>query len=235
MSRHSVIGPRFGAAAAASVVPLLAFLGCMTVKYPRTGDVLAPGADEALVFGRVRVIDCGAEITPWNDEFWEMLSPYQEPAILLSVFHVERGKRGILPRLEPDGRFSWIIPRGTYLLYHTRPESPVPNEPLAAFQVPPGPAAVYLGVLTMQIESEPDSETGEPRYSLAAVEVADEFPIARDLLLARYRVAGEDIARSPMVCDPALRTLFEDYSRRRCEEILNAHGIRLLEKTGGAR
>jgi len=206
----------------------IASAACLTMKYPEPGQPVRTSEGEALAFGRIMVIDRDHEIEPWNSALRDALFAGEKPEIRLSLFLIESNRRAIYVRIEPDGSFFWILPRGTYLLYHSRIDQQPPNEPLAAFQVPPEAHAVYLGTMTMHIESNENGTTGKQDYEVANTQITDELERAQQGLVGRFPDPIGSTARKLMIDDPSLRNLFQDYSKRECEKKLNQHGIYLL-------
>lgn len=207
---------------------LFASAACLTMKYPEPGQPVRTSEGEALAFGRIAVIDRDHELEPWNSDLREALFAGEKPEIRLSLFLIESNRRAIYVRVEPDGSFFWVLPRGTYLLYHSRVDRRPPNEPLAAFQIAPGARAVYLGTMTMHIESNENRTTGKQDYEVENIQITDELGRAQQGLVGRHPDLVGPAAGKLMISDPLLRNLFQDYSERECEKILNQHGIYLL-------
>jgi hypothetical protein len=206
----------------------LAAAACLQVRYPEPGRPVGTAEGAALAFGRIAVFDRGYEIELWNSDLRADLFAPEKPVIRLSLFHIEANRRAIDVRVEPDGSFFWILPTGTYLIYHSRVDRQPPNEPLSAFQVPSAMRAVYVGTLEMHIESDYIKETGRQDYDLVDIGVKDEFERAKQGLAARYPDIIAQPERKPMITDPLLRDLFRDYSKRACEKVLHQHGLQLL-------
>ena len=209
---------------------MLAFASaaCLMMKYPEPGQPVRATEGEALAFGRIAVIDRDHEIEPWRSDLGDALFAGEKPEIKLSLFLIEANRRAIYVRIEPDGSFFWVLPTGTYLLYHSHVDRQPANEPLAAFQITPGAHALYLGTMTMPIESNENRTTGKQDYEVADIQITDELERAQQGLVGRYPDLVGSTARKLMIYDPSLRDLFQDYSKRECEKILNQHGIYLL-------
>ena len=204
--------------------------GCFQIRYPEPGRPVAVAEGKSLAFGRIAVIDRDHEIEPWRSELREALFAGEKPEIRLSLFFVESDRRAIYVRIEPDGSFFWVLPAGTYLLYHSLVDRQLPNETIAAFQVPSGAHAVYLGAMTMRIESGRNRETGKLDYDVTAISIGSEFERAKHVLAARYPGLAGPIVQKLMITDPSLEGLFRDYSQKECERILDRHGLRLLDQ-----
>lgn len=217
-SRRGIFGPLLLACAIAS--------GCVAVRSPRAGEPIDLAADEVLVFGRLRVADRGVELFPPQIDF-DPLSQRGQVDFRPSLFQVETGKRALRPALEPDGTFWWILPRGTYLLFHTPPGTLLRNEVLAGFQIQAPTRAVYVGILDLDITSDPHS--GPPaEYSIARLGIGDEFASAAAVLRRRHSSFDATPAKALLFDDPEFPSLFDDYSESRCARILARHGLRPL-------
>jgi hypothetical protein len=206
----------------------LAAAACLQVRYPEPRRPVGTAEGAALAIGRIAVIDREYEIEPWNHDLREGLFAAEKPVIRLSLFHIEANRRAIDVRVEPDGSFFWILPPGTYLIYHSRVDRQPPNKPLAAFQIPPAARAVYLGTMEMHIESNYNKQTGRQDYDLVDIGIKDEFERAKQGLAWRHPDFAAQPERKLMITDPSLRDLFQDYSKRGCEKVLNQHGLQLL-------
>jgi hypothetical protein len=206
----------------------MTLFACLHVKYPSPGEPIDTEENEALVFGKVKVIDRGYEINPWSFDLVEALSSVEKPEIKLSLFLIEANQRGIYVIIEPDGSFYWIVPRGTYLIYHSRIGQQPVNEPLAAFQVTDDAHAVYLGTMAMHIESSYNRESERQEYEVTNVRIEDEFDKANKGMIFRYPDFVGTMVKKLMVHDSELRSLFQDYSQRKCGKILSRHDLHLM-------
>lgn len=215
--------PRNGPTLAAIVAAALA--GCLSVRTPEPGAPLRLAGDEGVVFGRLRAFDRGAPIDPWSIEPGEVW--VEDPVIRLALLHVESGsKRPDVP-VESGGRVAWILPEGTYLLYHTPSVDPPWNEPLAAFQVRAGPEAADLGELRLLLSVDRPLGAELATYSLVDVTSAPGTVESSRAFLDRHPGIAS-IRRCAWTVDPELRGLFADWSREACERVLARHGLRLL-------
>jgi hypothetical protein len=181
-------------------------------------------AGEGLVFGRVRVFELGYEITPWSREATELLA--EDPEIRLALLHVESGRKRPDVPIAVDGRFEWILPAGTYLLYHTPSLEPPLNEPLAAFQAEPGPDPNDLGELELAISVDRPSTSELARYALLGVEARAGNGETAAAFLQRYP-GSSPIRQGAVVVDPQLGGLFANWSRAACARILGRHGMEI--------
>jgi hypothetical protein len=197
---------------------------CLALRTPEVGEPIALAVDEALVIGQVRVFEQGRELHPWKLEGVELL--LADPELKLSLFQVESGRKHPYVPLESDGRFEWIVPAGTYLIYHTPSVDPPFNEPLTAFQVRAGAEPVDLGELRLDITVE-RSRLGEcSGYDVVSVDAAPREPDAALAQLSRHP-GTHSIRPGTLVVDPALRGLFANWSREACAQVLASHGIEL--------
>lgn len=204
--------------------------GCLEVRTPQPGAPVSAAAGEGVVFGRVRVFELGREITPWKRESLEILA--EDPAIRLALFHVDSGRKRPDVAISADGRFEWILPAGTYLLYHTPSIEPAFNEPLAAFQVPASSDPHDLGELELAISVERSLSAALASYTLLKVE-ARAGDAASAAAFSRRHPASADVRSGSVVVDPELGGLFRDWSRAACARILARHGMRLGPAAGG--
>jgi hypothetical protein len=195
--------------------------GCLSVATPKAGAPARPTAAEGIVFGRVRVFDRGQEITPWKVELAEILA--EDPILRLALFNVERERRRPAP-ISPEGRFGWILPSGTYLIYHTPSIDPPFNEPLAAFQVAGGSGAVDLGELHLAVSVDRPLSWSLASYTLSRVEALAAHAGSADWFLKDHP-GTSDVRRGAFVVDPELGGLFTRWSPEACARILARHGI----------
>ncbi|HPC74565.1 MAG TPA: hypothetical protein P5551_05970 [Syntrophales bacterium] len=211
-----------------SILALFIFTACVWLRYPEPGEPLGKLGDRALVFGKIQVRERGREFKPWSYNLLDFIAAFGKPNVDLSIFWVEAGARGFSVTVEGDGHFYWIIPRGTYLMYHTYLDPFPNNEAFAAFQVPARGDAVYIGTLIMHIESEYESSSREIGFRVLEVEIADDF--SEELYIFRKRHPGlqVDVTDLPAKYDPLLLNVFKDYDRYRCEKILKQNGLSLL-------
>jgi hypothetical protein len=174
------------------------------------------------VFGRVRVFELGHELTPWKREPTEILA--EDPLIRLALFHVEsERKRPDLP-ISAEGRFAWILPVGTYLLYHTPSIAPPFNEPLAAFQVTSGSDPVDLGELRLAISVGRPLSPELATYMLLNVE-AFAGNAESTASFVQHHPGTSSVRQSGFIVDSELGGLFTNWSRDACARILHRHGV----------
>jgi len=196
--------------------------GCLAVKTPEAGAPVHLADGEGIVFGQIRIFDRGNEITPWERDLAEIFA--EDPVIRLALFQVESGRKRPNVPISAKGRFEWILPMGTYLLYHTPSIDPPLNEPFAAFRVSDGSGPIDLGELHIFISVDRPLGSELATYTLLDVET----------FAANDKTAGWFLHEHPgthlqhranFVVDPALRDLFRNWSREACERILSKHGM----------
>jgi hypothetical protein len=174
------------------------------VKRVDQGEPIEISEDEAVVFGRLVLVEDGVDTAPYRR--------YDEP--IFGLLHVDSEKRVRGGAVEPDGSFYWIIPKGTYLVESVN-YTKYQVFPQAAFQIPEGASAYNIG--TMEIDlifaRAPDGR----RYAKKKeIRVADEFEKAEKNF--HYRVPGftGGVEKRVMVLD---RRLPEDGLMRSREEL----------------
>jgi hypothetical protein len=157
-----------------------------------------------------------------------VLATFGKPNVDLSIFWVEAGARGFSVTIEGDGHFYWIVPRGTYLIYHTYLDPLPNNEAFAAFQVPAQGDAVYAGNLIVHVESEYESSSEEIGFHVIEVEIEDAFEEELKIFHKRHPGLPVEVTKVLARYDPFFLNLFNDYDRYQCEKILNRNGLSLL-------
>ncbi len=194
-----------------------ALLGaCVTVVSPRPGRPVEVGAEQALVFGRVRVTsDRGREFLVFSRDPAEHVIP-PDPVLSLELRQLGapgaavRYRSNPSPPIDDDGSFHWILPHGDYVLasnprrYGSSRFDPGDTSVLARFSVPRGAGTVYVGTLevVLQFGQLEQFEGHEPEYAIARLSVADEAEAAFPVLRSRYPSVPEPIFTVPMVPEP---------------------------------
>jgi hypothetical protein len=210
------------------VLAVVVFAGCVLLRYPEPGEPLGKLGDRALVYGKIKVKEGRKEFKPWSSNLLDVLAAFGKPNVDFSIFWVEAGARGFSVTIEGDGHFYWIIPRGTYLLYHTYLDPLPNNEAFAAFQVPARGDAVYAGTLIVHVESEYESSSDEIGFRVTGVEIEDAYEEELKILRKRHPGLALDVTKILARYDPVFPSLFKDYDRYQCEKILNRSGLSLL-------
>lgn len=189
----------------------MALFGCSDFisKYLLKIDKVGPGSiteissDEAIVFGRLILRDTGVDEAPYRR--------LDEP--IFGLFHVETERRTRGAAVENNGYFYWKIPTGTYLVSAVNYGYQV--VPQAAFQVPHGARAYYIG--TLEIDQDFKVAPDGVRYVIKKnIRVIDEFEHTSKEF--RYRVPGfrGRVDTSLMVVD---KRLPKDPSLKNREEL----------------
>jgi hypothetical protein len=204
-----------------AIVVLLS-CGCLSVRVPEAGDPVRLETGERLVCGRVRLFDRGTEFDPWTVRLGEILA--EEPVVRFALFQVESGRKRPNVPVARQGRFEWILPAGTYLIYHTPTVTPPFNEPLAAFQIQRGSDPVDLGELLINVSVDRPLSRDVATYTLLSVEARPSTPETA-LDLARCHPGTGTVQTGALVVDPELGGLFANWSREACARILARHGL----------
>lgn len=159
-----MVSPRSRLPFLLALLILVLFSACLPLRYPRPGEPVAVRPGEALVFGRIRVLDAEKrhEFLPFSrDPLDHMLKP--DPIMTLELRRFEKPggavvyKTHLTPTVEKNGSFYWILPSGDYLLagnpriYGSDRFDPGETAWLARFRIPAGGGAIYLGTLMVTI------------------------------------------------------------------------------------
>ncbi len=166
---------------------------------PETMDSLAPG--EALIFGRMRLTDNGAEKERY-------LTATEQLDMML--VRIEDEQALAVKPVREDGTFLWKVPRGTYLLTRLRWwefRGWFPMRPRIAFQVGPDAKAYYLG--TLRIDAEIERAALSVKLKGFTVQVRDEYE--RDsLILSKQLPAFQgSVGKALMVHDERIPAVTE--------------------------
>jgi hypothetical protein len=162
---------------------LVLLTACVTVDYPRPGQPIEARAGEALVFGRVRVLDDSREYFPWRAA--SVLGPE------LHLWFLRLEPRGVSTELqfEPDGSFRGWLEAGDYALVANRHEVTAKETSdaerqdmrvVALLRVPSDAVAAYAGVLVLLVQAgavdlqqlQTDYEFGGSRVTAEPLSVA---------------------------------------------------------------
>jgi hypothetical protein len=170
-----------------AVIVALALAGCAgRMRESEPGKPLALSAETALVFGRTELSEGGRPVA---------LGGWSGPSAEALFLRLDGGGEGeeASVSIGDDGRYYLTVPRGTYLLAQVSRRL----DPRAAFRVPKGDDAYYLGTLHLDVTSEP-ALVGRS-YSLKGVRVTDEFDEARQALMQRFPAFAGSVAKSLLV------------------------------------
>ncbi len=160
---------------------------------------LAPG--EALIFGRLRMIDNGREKENY-------LSSTDQLDMML--VRVEDEQALSVKRVRTDGTFLWKVPRGTYLLTRLRwweIRGWFPMRPRIAFQVGPGAGAYYVG--TLRIDAEIERSALSVKLKQFSIAVSDEFEGDAQLLTKQLPDFQGHVEKTLMVHDSRIPEITE--------------------------
>jgi hypothetical protein len=210
--------PRIQRAAVAAIAAALCLLSaCVSIGIPRAGERVTVRLGEALVSGRIRMLDARNEsieysafrFDPWDQPFF---GPGPRMTLELRQLFPPGGafkyKAHPAPAIERNGSFFWILPAGDYVLLgnprllgserYTQEET----ETLARFRVPASGGTVYLGTLIISVvygleDLLPAWRTEEAGYAIRGRRVVDE----REQGLSRLR------ERFPEIPEPVVTEL----------------------------
>jgi hypothetical protein len=178
-------GGRLGAILGLVAIVAVALAGCAgTMREPEPGRPLALSEETALVFGRIALAEDGRPVA---------LGGWSGPSAEALFLRLDGDGEETSASIGEDGRFYLIVPRGTYLLAQVSRRL----DPKAAFRVPAGADAYYLGALRLNVKGEP-LLLGRT-YSLKGVEVDDEFDAARQALARRFPAFDGSVEKSLLV------------------------------------
>ena len=205
----------FVAAIAAALCLLSA---CMPIRTPRAGEpvVIKPG--EALVFGRIRMLDAQNEhieyspfwFDPWDQPFFG-----PGPRMTLELRHLYppggafKYKAHPAPAIEKNGSFFWILSAGDYVLLGnprllgSERFDQEETETLARFRVPASGGTIYLGTLIISIVFDFENvvsawRTEEAEYEIRSCRVVDEREQELSQLRARFPALPEPVITEHM-------------------------------------
>jgi hypothetical protein len=180
---------------------------------------LAPG--EALIFGRVKMIDNGRERKDYLS-FTDQLD--------VMLVRVEDGQPLSVKRVRADGTFLWRVPRGTYLLTRLRwweLRGWFPLRPRIAFQVGTGAGAYYLG--TLRIDAEIERSALSVKLKQFSVGVADEYDRDAQLLTKQLPDFHAPVETALMVHDSRIPAITEsEVKQSTVIDVLRSLGFGLM-------
>jgi hypothetical protein len=176
---------------------------CVSVGTLRAGQpaVIQPG--QALVVGRIRMLDANKETieySPFRSDPWDQPFSGTGPRMTLELRQVYppggayQYKTHPNPPIEADGSFSWILSAGDYVLlgnprlYGSREFSPEETGTLARFSVSATGGTMYIGTLIIGVVYDLADflqawRTEEAEYEIRSLRVVDE----RERELAKLR------------------------------------------------
>jgi len=202
-------------AAVAAVVCLLP--ACVSIGTPRAGEAIVVKPGQALVFGRIRMLDAKNEkiehsafsFDPWDQPFFAT-GPRMSLQLrqLFPPGGAYKYKVNPTPAIEKDGAFYWILDAGDYelmgnpRLYGSKDFDDADSMTLAHFKVPANGGTTYLGTLIISVSYDLAQvvhawKTDEAEYDIRGFHVLDD----RERELARLRV------RYPVIPEPVVTGL----------------------------
>jgi hypothetical protein len=190
----------------------------MSIGTPRAGEPVAIQPGEALVFGRIRMLDATNEhieyspfwFDPWDQPFF---GPGPRMTLELRQLYPPGGafkyKSHPVPAIEKNGSFFWILSAGDYVLlgnprlYGSERFNQEDTGTLARFRVPATGGTIYLGTLIISIVYDlgslvPAWRTGEAEYAIRDFRVVDDREQELSQLRARFPAIPEPVVTEPM-------------------------------------
>lgn len=190
----------------------------MPIRTPRAGEPVAIQPGEALVFGRIRMLDAKnehIEYSPFVPDPWDQpfFAPGPRMTLQLRQLFPPGGaynyKVHPAPAIEKNGSFFWILPAGDYALlgnprlYGSKRFDERETVPLAHFRVPATGGTIYLGTLIINIDFGlqdivPAWKTDEAEYGIRSYRVVEEREPELSQLRARFPALPEPVITEPM-------------------------------------
>ncbi len=205
--------PRAVAFIAAIAAALCLLSACASIGIPRAGEPVVVQPGEALVFGRIRMLDAKTEhieysafwFDPWDQPFF---APGPRMSLQLRQLFPPGGaykyKVHPAPAIEKNGSFFWILSAGDYellgnpRLYGSERFNEEETVTLAHFRVPASGGTTYLGTLIISIAYDlqdvvPAWRTDEAEYNIRGFRVVDDREQELSRLRARFPVLPEPV------------------------------------------
>jgi hypothetical protein len=190
----------------------------MSIGTPRAGEPVAIQPGEALVFGRIRMLDTTNEhieyspfwFDPWDQPFF---GPGPRMTLELRQLYPPGGafkyKAHPAPAIEKNGSFFWILPAGDYelfgnpRLYGSERFDEEETMTLARFRVPASGGTIYLGTLIISIVFDFGNvvqgwKRNEVEYAIRGFRVVDDRKQELSQLRARFPAIPEPVVTEPM-------------------------------------
>lgn len=194
---------------------------CASIGTPGAGQAVTVKQDQALVFGRIRMVDAGDEaiayapfrFDPWGGPFFTPLPRLSlELRQLLPPGGAMRYRSHPSPPIGEDGTFAWILHAGDYQLLGnprllgSRRYDPDESGTLARFAVPPSGGTVYVGTLLVRVAFDLVQmalgwKRDEIEYTIVGYSVFDERDAELASLRARFAALPEPV-RSELMRAP---------------------------------
>jgi len=200
-----------------AIVAMLCLLSsCMSIGTPWAGEPVTIQLGEALVFGRIHMLDAQHEqieysafrSDPWDQPFF---GPGPRMTLELRKLYSPGGaftyKTNPVPPIEENGSFYWILSAGDYellgnpRLYGSERFDPGETGTLAFFRVPESGGTIYLGTLIISVDFDFGKvvqgwKHDEAEYTISGHRVVDE----RESELLRLRSRFPRVPE-PVVCE----------------------------------
>jgi hypothetical protein len=191
---------------------------CVSIGTPRTGEPVVVQTGQALVFGRIRMLDAKNEkiehsafsFDPWDQPFFNT-GPRMSLQLrqLFPPGGAYRYKVHPTPLIETDGAFYWMLSTGDYELmgnphlYGSKDFNDTDTMSLARFTVPPSGGTTYIGTLIISVSYDLSQvvhawRTDEAEYDIRGFRVLDDRERELSLLRARYPVIPEPVVTGLM-------------------------------------
>jgi len=202
----------------------IAFSGCATGAGKKTSKPLVLKKDEAVVFGKIVIVENGEPRTPYS--VWAGgPTPFFYRAESEKTVRPKWRGRGWSKMLSEDGSFYIRLPRGTYIIY--RLEYGYVVIPRVAFQAESAGEAYYVGTLRIDLDAK-KTFWGRKIEKINGIEVADEFDEARAGLMKEYPGFQGEASKSLMIHDSEIPALGGLQNRHALMGVLNSLGMGLL-------
>ncbi len=205
---------------------MLALSGCagFDVKYLDRGEPLKAPDEAALVYGKIIIVENGKPTAPYSMRF-----------PLLTLFHVESGKKSGRLAVESDGSFYWVVPRGTYIItaitYHDAWHGSIGSyvfQPQAVFQTPFGADAFYPGTLIIDVDVGRRLLGEYYLEKVTGVRVEDEFDAAKGSILNRNPELLARMEKNLMIHSKSIPIDPELQKKKALSDLLGTIGMVLL-------
>ena len=191
---------------------------CTSIGTPRAGEPVTVQPGEALVFGRIRMLNAkneDIEYSPFWSDPWDQpfFGPGPRMTLELRRLYPPGGafkyKSHPAPAVQKNGSFFWILSTGDYVLlgnprlYGSERFDEEETVTLARFRVPASGGTIYLGTLIISIVFDfGDVVQGwkrdEAEYVIRGFRVVDEREQELSQLRARFPAIPEPVVTEPM-------------------------------------
>jgi hypothetical protein len=206
----------------AAALALAVWLGCVSVSYPRAGDI-SPRTGESLVFGRLRFFHDEREFFPWNVTLFE---PGVGTRTERHIWLMRLGRRAVSTEVHPDrdGSLALWLASGDYALLGSTElytSGLPPYEVVALFRVPDRAVATYVGELSLKTESHEGLYLSHGEFGAASVVV---LPIDVARVTLEQRLLGtlpEAPVVSPWCAGESLPGFNDSQLVRRARDLLD--------------